>query len=155
MRPTSARTSCYGDARGDELPEQLCTAEGRRAALREAKRRLAERKAGAPPEDQARSTGESPEVELDPAAVRDLQLAVGATGRARRRRELETPARARAAGRSRAIATTDCWRRPGGWRRTCRSRSPPTDAYERLGDSEGSTRYRNSRRSPGGADEPV
>ncbi|MGZ6565586.1 MAG: transposase [Solirubrobacteraceae bacterium] len=30
----------YGDARGDELPEQLCTAEGRRAALREAKRRL-------------------------------------------------------------------------------------------------------------------
>ena len=34
----------YGDARGDELPEQLRTAEGRRAALREAKRRLAERK---------------------------------------------------------------------------------------------------------------
>ena len=29
-----------GDARGDELPEQLCTPEGRRAALREAKRRL-------------------------------------------------------------------------------------------------------------------
>ena len=30
----------YGDARGDELPEQLCTHEGRRAALRDAKRRL-------------------------------------------------------------------------------------------------------------------
>ena len=30
----------YGDARGDELPEQLRTAEGRRAALKEAKRRL-------------------------------------------------------------------------------------------------------------------
>ena len=28
----------YGDARGDELPEQLRTAEGRRAALRDAKR---------------------------------------------------------------------------------------------------------------------
>jgi hypothetical protein len=31
----------YGDARGDELPEQLCTREGRRQALREAKERLA------------------------------------------------------------------------------------------------------------------
>jgi transposase len=35
----------YGEARGDELPEQLRTAEGRRQALAEAKRRLAERKA--------------------------------------------------------------------------------------------------------------
>src|SRR6516165_506263 len=32
----------YGDARGDELPEQLRTAEGRKQALVEAKRRLAE-----------------------------------------------------------------------------------------------------------------
>src|SRR5919201_2151619 len=30
----------YGEARGDELPERLCTREGRRAAFREAKRRL-------------------------------------------------------------------------------------------------------------------
>src|ERR1700760_4692813 len=35
----------YGQARGDELPEQLRTPEGRRQALAEAKRRLAERKA--------------------------------------------------------------------------------------------------------------
>jgi Transposase domain (DUF772) len=34
----------YGQARGDELPEQLRTAEGRRQALAEAKQRLAERK---------------------------------------------------------------------------------------------------------------
>ena len=34
----------YGEARGDELPEQLQTAEGRREALREAKRRLAEQR---------------------------------------------------------------------------------------------------------------
>jgi transposase len=34
----------YGQARGDELPEQLRTAEGRRQALADAKRRLAERK---------------------------------------------------------------------------------------------------------------
>jgi Transposase DDE domain len=37
----------YGEARGDELPEQLCTHEGRRAAVREAKRKLdAEREPG-------------------------------------------------------------------------------------------------------------
>jgi transposase len=35
----------YGDRRGDELPEQLRTPEGRRAALEEAKRRIVERKA--------------------------------------------------------------------------------------------------------------
>src|SRR5438477_5104699 len=34
----------YGDARGDELPEQLRTPEGRKAALADAKRRLQERK---------------------------------------------------------------------------------------------------------------
>ena len=34
----------YGRARGDELPEPLRTAEGRRRALADAKRRLAERK---------------------------------------------------------------------------------------------------------------
>ena len=34
----------YGEARGDELPEQLRTAEGRQAALAEAKRRIEERK---------------------------------------------------------------------------------------------------------------
>src|SRR5256714_1865566 len=36
----------YGDQRGDELPERLRTAEGRRVALAEAKRRIAERKGG-------------------------------------------------------------------------------------------------------------
>ena len=35
----------YGDKRGDELPEELQTAEGRKQALAEAKRRLQERKA--------------------------------------------------------------------------------------------------------------
>jgi Transposase DDE domain/Transposase domain (DUF772) len=34
----------YGENRGDELPEQLRTAEGRKAALEDAKRRIAERK---------------------------------------------------------------------------------------------------------------
>jgi transposase len=42
----------YGDARGDELPERLRTAEGRRQALGEAKRRIAERKGRAISEDE-------------------------------------------------------------------------------------------------------
>ena len=36
----AAEDELYGDARGDELPEQLRTGEGRRAWLREAKRQL-------------------------------------------------------------------------------------------------------------------
>jgi transposase len=36
----AAEDELYGEARGDELPEQLATGEGRRAWLREAKRRL-------------------------------------------------------------------------------------------------------------------
>ena len=51
-----AEDEVYGDARGDELPEPLRTAEGRRQALADAKRRLAERKAA--------PTGEEPAVEL-------------------------------------------------------------------------------------------
>jgi transposase len=59
----------YGDARGDELPEQLQTADGRRKALSEAKRRLAKR---AVKRDQsADASAEAPTVrgELDPAAI--------------------------------------------------------------------------------------
>src|SRR3954471_8855558 len=54
----------YGEARGDELPEQLRTREGRLRALREAKERLNRER------DQATETeehGEDPiELELDP-----------------------------------------------------------------------------------------
>ena len=67
----------HGDARGDELPEQLCTPEGRRAALREAKRKLdAEREA-------AQAT-----VRMHPAVMHPAVRTVGrrgAAGRARSR----------------------------------------------------------------------
>jgi len=53
----------YGQARGDELPEQLRTAEGRRQALAHAKRRLAQRK-GRPITDETVS-----EMEIDLEAV--------------------------------------------------------------------------------------
>ncbi len=54
----------YGEARGDELPGQLRTPEGRRAALEEAKRRIEERKGRAISEEQ---TGA--EVKVDPELV--------------------------------------------------------------------------------------
>jgi len=58
----------YGDARGDELPEQLRTAEGRRAALREAKQKLERSRQ----HDEAHGEDEeslSVPLKLDPAAV--------------------------------------------------------------------------------------
>ena len=56
----------YGEARGDELPEQLRTSAGRRAALREAKAKL-EREAGREAQpDSDEPGGAGVELELDP-----------------------------------------------------------------------------------------
>ena len=55
----------YGEARGDGLPEHLRTPEGRRAALREAKRKLVER-GGGPDESDGEPTVE---LEMDPAWI--------------------------------------------------------------------------------------
>jgi hypothetical protein len=68
----------YGDARGDELPEHLRTAEGRRAALREAKRQLEaeraeqrlERDSDSDADEQAPGTeGSGVPLVLDPAVI--------------------------------------------------------------------------------------
>jgi transposase len=56
----------YGDQRGDELPEHLRTAEGRRAALREAKRKLDRDRAGEPDSD---CHGQGVSLEFDPAVI--------------------------------------------------------------------------------------
>jgi transposase len=74
----------YGDQRGDELPEQLRTPEGRKAALVEAKRRIADRKGRPRGEDEEPAST----VEVDP------QRSVTRTGGRREwfrvaRRELE------------------------------------------------------------------
>src|SRR3712207_3382318 len=48
LKPTSVdaeEDARFGDARGDELPPEFATAQGRRGWLREAKRRLDERRA--------------------------------------------------------------------------------------------------------------
>ena len=54
----------YGDKRGDELPEQLRTAEGRKAALAEAKLRIEERK-GRP----VGGEESDPEVKIEPTGA--------------------------------------------------------------------------------------
>jgi transposase len=72
----------YGDARGDELPEQLRTLEGRRQALGEAKRRIEERRGRAINEEETGS-----EVVVDP------ELVLGRGGRRGGRREWPRVAR--------------------------------------------------------------
>ena len=72
----------YGDARGDELPEQLRTPEGRRAALEEAKRRIEERKGRAVDEE-----------ETVAEEVVDPELVLGRGGRRGGRREWPRVAR--------------------------------------------------------------
>ena len=60
----------YGEARGDELPEALRTAAGRRAALKEAKRRLeAERDAERNQATHAESGSSGVPLRLDPEAI--------------------------------------------------------------------------------------
>ena len=77
-----AEDELYGDARGDELPEQLRTPEGRRAALADAKRRIEERKERAISE-------ETPVAE----PVVDPELVLGRGGRHGGRREWPRVAR--------------------------------------------------------------
>jgi transposase len=70
-----AEDELYGEARGDELPEHLRTAEGRRAALREAKeaiqRSRQDARGEAAPADGEAAEQESPplDLKLDPAKI--------------------------------------------------------------------------------------
>ena len=94
----------YGDARGDELPEQLRTPEGRKAALSDAKRRIEERKERAISE-------EEPVAE----AVVDPELVLGRGGRRGGRREWPRVAR-----------------RELEEQRACQARPVPRDREDRL-----------------------
>jgi hypothetical protein len=143
----------YGDARGDELPEQLRTAEGRKAALREAKRRLAERKAPAAQDDgeEEEGSGSASGVDLDPE-----RFVTKSWGRrnwlreARHELERERERDARPVVRDRDERLLDA---AGRMEENLRVEIAANDAYETW-RCEGSSRYRNSRRSPGGATNP-
>jgi transposase len=113
----------YGSDRGDELPEALRTPEGRRQALADAKRRLAERK--------GRPVGEGPvaelEVDLEAVVLARPVLRRGGrrSGRGSRAASLTRTAPSRHR-RSRAIARTGCSMRLIAWRRTTASSWPRT-----------------------------
>ena len=117
----------YGDQRGDELPEQLRTREGRRRALREAKERLArerEQMSETPPDDDQAMT-----VELDPREF---------VTRPQRRRAWVREGAARwtpsaSARRARAPrpAAIGCLRRAGAWRKSSTSSTPRTPPMTR------------------------
>jgi hypothetical protein len=68
----AAEDELYGDARGDELPEQLQTREGRRAALRDAKQRLERDRGeneGAKSEAAAQAGSSGVKIELDAGVI--------------------------------------------------------------------------------------
>jgi transposase len=131
-----AEDELYGEARGDELPEHLRTAEGRRAALREAKLRLdreraeritARRKPPRTPRPSA--TGSSTQSGSSPAC-RAARAGCARQSAAWRPSAPPTPSR------SRARAGSACSAQSGA----CRRSSPPaagatrnTSATERAG----------------------
>jgi len=141
----------YGEARGDELPEQLRTAEGRKQALAEAKQRLAERKARAGEREQDDGESASVDVHLDPE-----RFVTRSWGRrnwlreARHELERQRERQQRPVPRDRDERLLEAARR---LEENLQVEIAANDAYERW-RSEGSTRYRNSRRSPGGATNP-
>jgi transposase len=135
----------HGDARGDELPEQLRTAEGRKQALADAKRRLAERKGQAARAE--RHDEESLEVEVD--RERFMTYNGGRRNWTREgRRELENvrERQARPIPRDRDERLLDAANRLEQNLQVDVAANEAYDAWRR----EGSTVYRGSRRSPGG-----
>jgi hypothetical protein len=123
----------YGDARGDELPEQLRTPEGRREALREAKRRLAERTAADHLADGSAEPS-SGAIELDRAAmVGHKQARRGWMREARHQLDEHAVSRL---GRFHGRGWCGCSRRSGGCRKTWRSSARRVRDMTRGGRSE-------------------
>ena len=112
----------FGPDRGDELPEHLRSEEGRRAAFKAAKERLAQ-KAG---------RGGEPEVariELDPERVGAV-AGVGAGGSGRLTRSCCAGA-SRPRSRSRARGRSGCWRRLHRLEENQQVEIQASEAYER------------------------
>jgi len=109
-RIDAAEDALYGDARGDELPEHLRTSEGRRKALREAKRKLDEERAAQ--QKQGQSAADGSELALDPA-----QFVTNSYGRrnwfreARRKLDEQRQREARPIARSRSERLAESARR--------------------------------------------
>ncbi len=102
----------YGEARGDELPEQLRTSEGRRAALREAKAKLEREREAGRTAQAATDAPEGAEIELDPERFVTRSHGRRAWFReARRGLEAQRALQARPVARSRAERLEESARR--------------------------------------------
>src|ERR1035437_4102691 len=110
----AAEDELYGEARGDELPEHLRTREGRRAALREAKQKLARERAGGQDTNTETVDAESQGVKLVLAPEVIVARADGREGWLREARHQLDEHRRRAAHpipRSRPERLLECERR--------------------------------------------
>ena len=107
----------FGPDRGDELPEHLRTEEGRRAAFKAAKERLAA-KAG---------RGEEPEVAQFELDTEQFTPRRGRRAWHREGRKALLAQREQDAEPIAALGPSGCWRRCTGWRKTIRSRSQAND----------------------------
>ena len=115
MRP---RTSSYGERRGDELPEQLSTPEGRREFLRKAKQQdqEAERQEPEPEPEREGETAGRPLAGLSSMpSGSSLVSRVGRGGCVTLAASLSSTA-GRTRTRSRGRAESGCCWRPSGWR---------------------------------------
>jgi transposase len=119
-----AEDELYGDARGDELSEHLRTREGRRAALRAAKEKLARERADGEDAKVKAADAEGVELVLDPEAiVARMQGREGWLREARHQLDEHRRSAAHPIPRSRSErlleSSVDC-------RRTCGSSARPT-----------------------------
>jgi transposase len=133
----------YGDARGDELPEQLRTAEGRKAALRAAKQELDAEREAAPDADQA-AGDEGPIATFDLDRERLVSSEQGRRGWLREgRRQLDERRRneARPIARSRAERLQEAKRRLEEEHQVEREANAAYEAYRARGVMKNGRRF--------------
>jgi transposase len=123
-----AEDELYGDARGDELSEHLRTREGRRAALRAAKEKLARERADGEDAKVKAADAEGVELVLDPEAiVARMQGREGWLREARHQLDEHRRSAAHPIPRSRSERLLECERR---LQENLRVEREANDAYE-------------------------
>jgi transposase len=129
-RIDEAEDELYGEARGDELPERLRTREGRRAALREAKRKLAAEREARATLSKLRMMSPSSRWILTGSGW-SIASRVGVAGCGKGAASWMSCASSRP-GRSPAPGPSDCASQSGGWRKSTGSSSSRTLPMRRI-----------------------
>jgi hypothetical protein len=148
----------YSDARGDELPEQLRTREGRRAAFREAKLKLAAEREAAGDGEQASAEGPIVALDLDRARlVNSEQGRRGWVREGRRQLDQRRKEQARPIARDRAERLRESRRRLEEEHRVELESNAAYEAYRARGVMKDGrlTRTRRRRSRPGRSTRPI